>query len=114
MTITQQEIIALAAKAEENAAHEPKANYVTFLQEFAKLVASKETQGRQAAQLELEQYRSEAQQRAGVLIKEAYQRGVRDEREACASICDDRSELYSDEGGDARSCAAAIRARSDK
>lgn len=35
------------------------------------------------------------------------------EREACAAICDDRSDLYADEGGCARSCAAAIRARSE-
>lgn len=36
------------------------------------------------------------------------------EREACAMVCDERSDLFADEGGDARSCANAIRARGAK
>ena len=35
------------------------------------------------------------------------------EREACAKVCDALSDRYADEGGDAKSCAAAIRARGE-
>lgn len=87
--LTKQQIIALAVEAElaevTDTADSLPVEYVEALVKFAELVSAKETQSRQAAQLELEQYRNEAQQRAGVLIKEAYQRGVRDERNACLS-----------------------------
>lgn len=82
MTITQQEIIALAVEAGMSELIGPTSallnSEIACLQRFYAL---------------------------------AYQRGVRDEREAAARICDERAELYADEGGDARSCAAAIRAR---
>ena len=88
MTITQQEIIALAAVAEKNISSDPKANYVTFLQEFTKLVTDKETEARIKLQKEFMEYQNDMQARGTRLIKEAYQRGVRDEREACAKVCE--------------------------
>lgn len=109
MTITQQEIIAPAVEAGMHIA--PNGTVHASQSELETLVyaaVAKETQARQAAQLELEQYRNEAQQRAGVLIKEAYQRGVRDEREDCIE------DVRTIGGQFAEKCEAAIRARSDK
>lgn len=89
--LSQQQIIALAVEAgfpfnKYGLLQGDEHGEIDADEMFARLAAlllAKETQARQAAQLELEQYRNEAQQRAGVLIKEAYQRGVRDERNAC-------------------------------
>ena len=83
MTLTQQQIIALAVGAGFNWPEVQTTTIEQRLERFYALAVAKETQARQSAQLELEQYRNEAQRRAGVLIKEAYQRGVRDERNAC-------------------------------
>jgi hypothetical protein len=43
--------------------------------------------------------------------REKAKAAVAAEREACAKVCDELSERWPDEGGDARSCAYAIRAR---
>lgn len=43
-----------------------------------------------------------------------FQQRLRDEREACAQICDKLNELWPDEGGTPGCCAADIRARSEK
>lgn len=125
--LSQQQIIALAVEAGfdditpwldaenvEQGQIDAANRWIERMTAFAALVSAKETQARQAAQLELEQYRNEAQQRAGVLIKEAYQRGVRDEREACAKVCDEKSDTSNTPSGRSRaeSCALAIRARS--
>ena len=44
-------------------------------------------------------------------IKNLYEQGRTDEREACAKLCEELSEKWYDEGGSASDCAAAIRAR---
>lgn len=75
-----------------------------------------------AAQLETIALPEELAKRDMKAEKEAYQRGVRDEREACASLCKmignpysgERQEnllFYADSG---LGCAAAIRARNNK
>ena len=46
--------------------------------------------------------------------REKAKAAVAAEREACAKVCDELSERWPDEGGDARSCAYAIRARGEK
>lgn len=69
---------------------------------------------RQAAQRELMQVIEETQRRAGVLIKDAFRRGVDSERDACSKLCEQMSDdiaspLYSAAAND---CAIAIRSRS--
>lgn len=84
--MTRDEIIALAVEAGFNWPEVQTTTIEQRLERFYALAVAKETQSRQASQLELEQFRNEAQRRAAVLIKESYQRGVRDEREACAKF----------------------------
>lgn len=87
MTITQQEIIALAVEAGlaevTDTADSLPVEYVEALAKFAALAVAKETEARIKLQKEFMEYQNDMQARGTRLIKEAYQRGVRDEREAC-------------------------------
>lgn len=130
--MTREEVIRMAREAgcvkegwlEENC---------RFLQRFAELVAAKETEARKAAQLETIALREDLTKRAMQAEKEAYQRGVRDEREALKSICEELKQHYSDyaatallngdvdlsnaASGEPRACRAmidAIRARNNQ
>lgn len=96
MTITQQQIIALAVEAgfdditpwldSENVEQgqiDAANRWIERMTAFAVLVSAKETQARIKLQKEFMEYQNDMQARGTRLIKEAYQRGVRDERNAC-------------------------------
>lgn len=81
-------------------------NCLHSLEVFASLVAAADREARIKAQTELEDFRKEMQDRGTREIKAAYERGVRDEREACATLA--TSVPYSHTHAD---IATAIRAR---
>lgn len=88
---------------------------VGTLVRFAALVAAAEREARKAAQLEAIALREELTKHATQAEKDAYHRGVRDEREACARVCD--AHTVDDVLAGiviAQSCAAIIRARAEK
>lgn len=64
-----------------------------MFERFYDLAVLHERESRKAAQLETIELREELTKRAMQAEKEAYQRGVRDEREACASLCNKYAEL---------------------
>lgn len=87
--MTRDDVISMAREAGIEFALAPMAMVTqSELQRFAELVAAKETEARQAAQLETIALREELTKRAMHAEKEAYQRGVRDEREMCAKIAE--------------------------
>lgn len=93
--MTREEIIALAVEcgAVTNRSIWPptlsKSLDFSFkqLEKFASLVAEREREARKAAQQETIALREELTKRAMQAEKDAYQRGVRDEREACIKDC---------------------------
>lgn len=90
--LSQQEIIDLAVEAGlaevTDTAESLPAEYVEALAKFAALAVAKETEARIKLQKEFMEYQNDMQARGTRLIKEAYQRGVRDEREAAAKVCE--------------------------
>lgn len=84
MTLTQQQIIALAVDAGMHIA--PNGTVHASQSELETLVyaaVAKETEARIKLQKEFMEYQNDMQARGTRLIKEAYHRGVRDERNAC-------------------------------
>lgn len=127
MTITQQEIIALAVEAGfdditpwldaenvEQGQIDAANRWIERMTAFAALASAKETTARIKLQKEFMEYQNDMQARGTRLIKEAYQRGVRDEREAC--LAEIETGIWMDKTTEEvlAEIAEAIRARSDK
>ena len=88
---------------------------IAQLSEFAALVAAKEREARQQAQREAEALR-ERIVKSGLELHRAVRDAAKDEREACAQVCDLEAAkwLYPSHGNAAVTmAAAAIRARQE-
>jgi len=115
--LTQQQIIALAVEAGlaevTDTAESLPADYVDALAKFAALAVAKEAEARIKLQKEFMEYQNDMQARGTRLIKEAYQRGVRDERNAC--LAEIETGIWMDKTTEdvLAEIASAIRARTD-
>lgn len=125
MTLTKQQIIALAVEAGfdditpwldaenvEKGQIDSANRWIERMTAFAALVSSKETEARIKLQREFMEYQNDMQARGTRLIKEAYQRGVRDERNACLSEIETGIWLDKTTEEVLADIAAAIRSRS--
>ena len=108
--MNRDEIIRMAREAGAKPGIENVADEA-FLERFYALAVAKEREARQQAQREAEALR-ERIVKSGLELHRAVRDAVKEEREACAKVCDARYMGDNNrEDAEARRCADAIRAR---